>query len=33
LAGAKVQVLRVVFTIVIAALGVEMIFNALTGRI
>jgi uncharacterized membrane protein YfcA len=33
LAGAKVQVLRVVFTIVIAALGVEMIFNAMTGRI
>jgi uncharacterized membrane protein YfcA len=33
LAGAQVRVLRVVFTIVIAALGVEMIFNALTGRI
>jgi len=33
LAGAKVRVLRVVFTIVIAVLGVEMIFNALTGRI
>ena len=33
LAGARVRVLRVVFTLVIAALGVEMIFNALTGRI
>jgi hypothetical protein len=33
LAGAQVKVLRVVFTLVIAALGVEMIFNALTGRI
>ena len=33
LAGADVRVLRVVFTVVIAALGVEMIFNALTGRI
>jgi uncharacterized membrane protein YfcA len=33
LAGAQVRVLRVVFTVVIAALGVEMIFNALTGRI
>ena len=33
LAGAEVRVLRVVFTIVIAALGVEMIFNALKGRI
>ena len=33
LAGAQVRVLRVVFTIVIAALGVEMIFNALTGKI
>ena len=33
LAGAKVRALRIVFTIVIAALGLEMIFNALTGRI
>jgi uncharacterized protein len=33
LAGARVKVLRVVFTIVIAALGVEMIFNAVTGRL
>ena len=33
LAGAKVRVLRVVFTLVIAALGVEMIFNGLTGKI
>jgi uncharacterized membrane protein YfcA len=33
LAGAKVRVLRVVFTMVIAALGIEMIFNALTRRI
>jgi len=33
LAGAQVRALRLVFTIVIAALGVEMIFNALTGRI
>jgi uncharacterized membrane protein YfcA len=33
LAGAEVRLLRVVFTIVIAALGVEMIFNAVTGRI
>lgn len=33
LAGARVRVLRVIFTLVIAALGVEMIFNALTGKI
>lgn len=33
LTGAAVKVLRIVFTIVIVALGVEMIFNALTGRL
>lgn len=33
LAGAQVKALRIVFTLVIAALGVEMIFNAITGRI
>jgi uncharacterized membrane protein YfcA len=33
LAGARVRVLRVVFTVVIAALAVEMIFNGLTGRV
>lgn len=33
LIGARVRVLRIVFSIVILALGVEMIFNALTGRL
>jgi uncharacterized protein len=33
LAGAQVSLLRTIFTLVILALGVEMIFNALTGRI
>ena len=31
--GAKVRVLRLVFSIVIAALAVEMIFNGITGRL
>lgn len=33
LAGAKVRVLRLVFSGVIAALAVEMIFNGITGRL
>lgn len=33
LPGAKVKVLRVVFSIVIATLAVEMIFNGITGRL
>jgi len=33
LAGANVKLLRIIFAIVIAFLGVEMIFNGLTGRI
>jgi len=32
LAGAKVKALRVVFSIVVAALGVEMIFNGIVGK-
>jgi uncharacterized protein len=32
LAGAKVKVLRIVFSIVVAALGLEMIFNGLGGK-
>jgi uncharacterized protein len=33
LIGARVRVLRMVFSVVILALGAEMIFNALTGRL
>ncbi len=33
LTQAKVQTVRIIFAMVIAALGVEMIFNAFTGRI
>jgi uncharacterized protein len=33
LIGARVKTLRVVFVAVVAALGVEMIFNGLTGRL
>jgi hypothetical protein len=33
LPGAKVKVLRAVFSVVIAALAVEMIYNGLTGRL
>ena len=33
LAGAKVQVLRVVFAILIGALAIEMIYSGFTGRI
>ena len=33
LAGSKTSVLRVVFALVVVALGVEMVFNGLTGRI
>src|SRR5262249_28533163 len=33
LTGAKVKALRVVFTLVILALGAEMIFNAVTGKL
>jgi uncharacterized membrane protein YfcA len=33
LPGAKVKMLRAVFSLVIAALAVEMIFNGLTGRL
>jgi uncharacterized protein len=33
LVGAAVKVLRWVFTLVIVALGLEMVFNALTGRL
>ena len=32
LAHAKVRVLRLVFSFVIAALAIEMIFNGFTGR-
>jgi uncharacterized protein len=32
LAGAKVRVLRVVFSVVVAALGAEMIYNGIAGR-
>ncbi|MGH9746597.1 MAG: sulfite exporter TauE/SafE family protein [Candidatus Acidiferrales bacterium] len=32
LAGAKVRVLRIVFSVVVAALGAEMIYNGLAGR-
>ena len=32
LAGAKVRVLRIVFSVVIGFLAVEMIYNGLTGR-
>ncbi len=32
LTGAKVKTIRIVFALVIAALGVEMLFNAFTGR-
>jgi uncharacterized membrane protein YfcA len=33
LAGSRTRVLRVVFALVVVALGVEMVFNGLTGRI
>jgi uncharacterized membrane protein YfcA len=33
LAGSRTSVLRVVFALVVVALGVEMMFNGLTGRI
>ncbi len=33
LAGAKTRVLRIVFAVVILALGIEMIYNGLTGRL
>ena len=33
LAGARVKVLRIVFSIVVAALAVEMIFGGITGKI
>lgn len=33
LMGARVKVLRMLFALVIFALGIEMIFNALTGRL
>jgi uncharacterized protein len=33
LAGAKVRTLRIVFSTVIAALGVEMIYKAFTGKL
>jgi hypothetical protein len=33
LAGAQVRTLRLIFSIVVALLGVEMIFNGLKGRI
>ena len=33
LARAKVRVLRYVFAIVIAVLGFEMLYNALTGKL
>jgi uncharacterized membrane protein YfcA len=33
LAGAKTRVLRLIFAGVILALGVEMIYNGLTGRL
>jgi uncharacterized protein len=32
LAGAKVRVLRLVFSVVIALLGIEMIFNGISGK-
>ena len=32
LAGAKVHVLRIVFSVVVAALGAEMIYNGIAGR-
>ncbi len=32
LAGARTRVLRIVFAVVILALGIEMIYNGLTGR-
>ena len=33
LAGAKTKVLRIIFAIVILVLGIEMIYNGLTGRL
>ncbi len=33
LAGAKTKVLRMIFAIVILVLGIEMIYNGLTGRL
>jgi len=33
LVGAKTQILRIVFSIVIVALAIEMIYNGLTGRL
>jgi hypothetical protein len=33
LAGARTRVLRIVFAAVILALGIEMIYNGLTGRL
>ena len=33
LAGAKTRILRLIFAVVILALGIEMIYNGLTGRL
>jgi uncharacterized membrane protein YfcA len=33
LAGARTRILRIVFAVVILALGIEMIYNGLTGRL
>ena len=33
LAGAKTRILRIIFAAVILVLGIEMIYNGLTGRL